>query len=435
MPPLADQIRPTTLADFYGQTHLLGEGQPLRRALDGGVLHSMVLWGPPGSGKTTLARMLAINAEAEFIPLSAVLGGVKDIRAAVDRARQARAMGRSTAVFVDEVHRFNKAQQDAFLPHIESGTITFIGATTENPAFELNNALLSRLRVYSLQPLDEQAVRKVIDRAIAGLAPESKVTVDPDLRDRLARVADGDARRALNLLELAASLASDGLIDEATMKRAVEGAEIRRFDKGQDDFYDQISALHKSVRGSNPDAALYWYARMLDGGCDPGYIARRVARIASEDIGNADPRALGIALDAWEAWRRMGSPEGELAVAQALVYCACAAKSNAVYVAFNRAVATVKSRGSDPVPAHLRNAPTALARSQGHGADYRYDHDEPGGVAHGQTYFPEALGETVYYHPVNRGMEIKIAEKLERLRGKIKAGGADAPAGDRAHKV
>ena len=435
MPPLADQIRPSSLAEFHGQAHLLGTGQPLRRALDDGALHSMVLWGPPGTGKTTLARMLANNAEAEFIQFSAVLGGVKDIRAAVAQAHQTQAMNRSTAVFVDEVHRFNKAQQDAFLPHIEDGTITFIGATTENPAFELNNALLSRLRVYVLHALEAAAIRQVIDRALTTLESERTIAMDAELRDRLASVADGDARRAINLLELAVSMADGDRIDLATMQRAVEGAEVRRFDKGQDHFYDQISAMHKSVRGSNPDAALYWYARMLDGGCDPAYVVRRIARMASEDIGNADPRALGVAMDAWEAWRRLGSPEGELAIAQALVYCACAAKSNATYTAFNRAVEAVKSGGSDAVPPHLRNAPTALAKSQGHGAAYRYDHNEPGGFASGQTYFPEALGEPIYYEPVDRGMEIKIAEKLERLRAETKAGSSKAAAVERIRKA
>ncbi len=417
MSPLADQLRPTSLAEFHGQSHLLGVGQPLRRALEDGALHSMVLWGPPGTGKTTLARMLAVNAKAEFVPLSAVLCGVKDIRAAVEQAEQWQARGRATAVFVDEVHRFNKSQQDAFLPHIENGTITFIGATTENPAFELNNALLSRVRVYALQSLPPDAVRQVIDRAVDGGAGRPAVAMADTLRQRLAIVADGDARRALNLLELALSLSDGREIDQRAMQQAVEGAQIRRFDKRQDDFYDQMSAMHKSVRGSHPDAALYWYARMLDGGCDPAYIARRVVRMASEDVGNADPRALSLAIDAWESFRRLGPPEGELAIAQALVYCACAAKSNAVYVAFNSAMAEVKSRGSDPVPAHIRNAPTALAKSMGHGAGYRYDHDEQDGLSAGQTYFPDGMGERLYYAPVNRGLEIQIAEKLARLRG------------------
>jgi len=415
--PLAERIRPSSLEEFAGQSHVLAPGQALRRALEEGLLHSMVLWGPPGTGKTTLARMLSQRSQAEFVSLSAVLSGVKEIRAAVEQAELARADGRRTAVFVDEVHRFNKAQQDAFLPHIESGTIVFIGATTENPAFELNRALLSRVRVYALKALDTAEVRQVVDRALTALGGAGTGRMKEALRDRLARTVDGDARRALNLLELAHDLAAGGEIDDAILEQAQAGVTMRQFDKGGDNFYDQISALHKSVRGSNPDAALYWFARMLDGGCDPNYVARRVVRIASEDVGNADPRALSLAMDAWEAWRRMGSPEGELAIAQALVYCACAPKSNAVYTAFNAATQEVRARGSDPVPVHLRNAPTALARAQGHGADYRYDHDAADGVAIGQTYFPDVLGERVYYQPVERGLEIQIAEKLRRLRG------------------
>ena len=415
--PLAERIRPSSLEEFAGQSHVLAPGQALRRALEEGLLHSMVLWGPPGTGKTTLARMLSQRSQAEFVSLSAVLSGVKEIRAAVEQAELARADGRRTAVFVDEVHRFNKAQQDAFLPHIESGTIVFIGATTENPAFELNRALLSRVRVYALKALDTAEVRQVVDRALTALGGAGTGRMKEALRDRLARTVDGDARRALNLLELAHDLAAGGEIDDAILEQAQAGVTMRQFDKGGDNFYDQISALHKSVRGSNPDAALYWFARMLDGGCDPNYVARRVVRIASEDVGNADPRALSLAMDAWEAWRRMGSPEGELMIAQALVYCACAPKSNAVYTAFNAATQEVRARGSDPVPVHLRNAPTALARAQGHGADYRYDHDAADGVAIGQTYFPGELGERVYYQPVERGLEIQIAEKLRRLRG------------------
>jgi putative ATPase len=415
--PLADRLRPRTFEELVGHEQLLAEDKPLRRALLGETLHSMVLWGPPGSGKTTIARMVAAHADAQLETIPAVLDGVKEIRLAVANARAAQAdSGRQTVVFVDEVHRFNKAQQDAFLPHIEDGTITFIGATTENPAFELNNALLSRLRVYVLKPLPQAAVCAVIERAIAMLAVEQNVSMSASAIQMLARFADGDARRALNLLEIALALAPDGIIDDDAIASVLEGGTLRRFDKGGDDFYDQISALHKSVRGSNPDAALYWFARMLDGGCDPAYLARRVLRIASEDIGNADPRALDIALGAWQAYERLGSPEGDLAIAQAIVFCACAPKSNAVYKAFNLARAAVEGHGSMPVPAHIRNAPTRLAKQMGHGRAYRYDHDEADGVAFGQTYFPDELGERIYYEPVERGLEIKIAEKLARLR-------------------
>ena len=414
--PLAARLRPQDLAQYAGQSHLLGAGKPLRQAIDSGQLHSMIFWGPPGTGKTTLARIAARQANARFLQLSAVLSGVKEIREAIAEARQQRATGRDTVLFVDEVHRFNKAQQDAFLPHVEDGTVVFIGATTENPSFELNNALLSRARVYKLRALQAQELVEVLARGAAEL---HAVQVEPEALSQLAAQADGDARRALNLLELAADLAHEGVVDTRTLEEVLEGG-TRRFDKGGDLFYDQISALHKAVRGSAPDAALYWFCRMLDGGCDPLYVARRVVRMASEDIGNADPRALTLALEAWQVQERLGSPEGELAVAQAIVYLACAAKSNAVYSAYNAARDDVARGASEEVPLHLRNAPTRLLKDMDHGADYRYAHDEMDGYAAGENYFPEALRDRRYYYPVERGLEEKIARKLEYLRERDK---------------
>ena len=418
--PLAERLRPTTLDEVAGQRHILGKQKPLYTAIGCGQIHSMVFWGPPGTGKTTLAKLLADYCDAAFISLSAVLSGVKDIRQAVETAkiRQAANQGK-TVLFVDEVHRFNKAQQDAFLPHIEDGTVIFVGATTENPSFELNNALLSRLRVYVLQPLSSDDIAGLIDRALKDIPNglgKLNLEMPADGVELLARVADGDARRALTFLEIAADLAQEGRITRGLVSEVVAGDPRRRFDKGGDVFYDQISALHKSVRGSDPDAALYWFCRMVDGGCDPIYIARRVVRMASEDIGNADPRALRISLDAWQVQQRLGSPEGELAIAQAIVYLSIAAKSNAVYTAFNQAMAAARQSGSLDVPLHLKNAPTRLMKELNHGKGYRYAHDETGAYAAGENYFPGELGNPSFYHPVDRGLEIKIREKLAKLR-------------------
>jgi len=416
--PLAELLRPKTLADVVGQTHLLGPGKPLRLAIESGKPHSMILWGPPGVGKTTLARLMATHFDAEFMALSAVFSGVKDIREAMTQAEASRARsGRHTILFVDEVHRFNKSQQDAFLPYVESGLVTFIGATTENPSFEVNSALLSRASVYVLDSLKPEEMTQLFERARHEAMPD--LSFSDEAKDRLIGWADGDARRFLNALETLRTAAGaakisgiDGDFAESTLSQ-----NLRRFDKGGEAFYDQISALHKSVRGSNPDAALYWFIRMLDGGADPLYLGRRIVRMASEDIGLADPRALRIALDACETFERLGSPEGELTLAQAVIYLACAAKSNAAYMAYNEARSFVKGDGSRPVPIHLRNAPTKLMKDLGYGKEYRYAHDEPNAYAAGEDYMPEGMPAISWYEPTDRGLEAKIAEKLAYLRG------------------